>query len=200
MATISNPCNYCTGDLSHFRPDGKPIGLGLPCNADPAFKPIKWTEKIFLCLLGLTLLASTGFAQNAPVNARGGSYATLQEAGPMIATQIRGGAASIAGFTNDLDGQTPNARTPDVGADEPIGFSLTPTPTPTETETPTPTPTEAPTETPTPTPTATATFTPTATATATETATATATATFTPTATATFTPTATATATATETA
>jgi subtilisin-like proprotein convertase family protein len=60
------------------------------------------------------------------------------------------------GITIDIDGQTRDATTPDIGADE---FVFAPTPTPTATNTPTATPTDTPTNTPVP-PTATPTNTP----------------------------------------
>src|SRR5205814_8629716 len=43
---------------------------------------------------------------------------------PTIATQIESGAATIAGLTDDFDGDTRNASTPDVGADEFAGTLL----------------------------------------------------------------------------
>lgn len=78
-------------------------------------------------------------------------------------------ATPIAGITTDIDGDTRNAATPDIGADE-DQVAPTPTPTPTATRTPTPTPT--PTATATPSATRTPTPTPTASASASATATA----------------------------
>lgn len=43
---------------------------------------------------------------------------------PSIQTAIEGGAAAISGFTDDYDGDTRNATTPDIGADEINGTPL----------------------------------------------------------------------------
>ena len=72
-----------------------------------------------------------------------------------------GAGLTIAGITNDFDGDA-RLNPPAIGADQPTGV-----PTPTPTATATSTPTASPSGTPAATPTATATFTPTPTATAT---------------------------------
>src|SRR4029078_5511160 len=74
---------------------------------------------------------------------------------PAIPTGVESGGAPIGGITDDYDGDTRNALTPDIGADEFNGVVSTPTPTPTPTATATATATATPTATGTATPTAT---------------------------------------------
>src|SRR5207247_1348597 len=134
---------------------------------------------------------SVSFSENPPFLSTTGSDASFLHINPAASTQIESGAANIAGFTGDFDGDirqgnpgyAGNGTAPDVGADE-FNHASTPTPSPTATATVTATATATATET------ATATTTATATATATETATATATAPATPTPVNTPTPTA----------
>ncbi len=52
-----------------------------------------------------------------------GSAATFLHINTGIATQIESGAATIAGFTDDFDGDVRNVTTPDIGADEFTGIA-----------------------------------------------------------------------------
>ncbi|MCX6314430.1 MAG: hypothetical protein NTX08_06835, partial [Sphingobacteriales bacterium] len=52
-----------------------------------------------------------------------GSAATFLHINTAIATQIESGAATIAGFTDDFDGDVRNVTTPDIGADEFTGIA-----------------------------------------------------------------------------
>ena len=58
---------------------------------------------------------------------------------PAIPTGVESGGTPIGGITDDYDGDTRNALTPDIGADEFNGVVPTPTPTPTPTQRTTPT-------------------------------------------------------------
>ena len=135
---------------------------------------------------------SASISENPPFLSTSCGDPNFLHINPAIPTGVESGGTPIGGITDDYDGDTRNALTPDIGADEFTAVMPTPTPTPTPAPTPTPTPTA--TATPTATPTATATATPTATPTATVAPTPTPTPTPTATATATATPTATATA------
>ena len=64
---------------------------------------------------------SASFSENPTFLSTTGSSANFLHIDPTVATRIESGAAPIAGFTDDFDGDTRNASTPDVGADEYAG-------------------------------------------------------------------------------
>ena len=51
-----------------------------------------------------------------------GSSANFLHINTTIATQLESGGVTVSGITDDFDGQTRNASTPDIGADEFIGI------------------------------------------------------------------------------
>lgn len=53
-----------------------------------------------------------------------GANANFLHIDPSIATQVEGAAVSIAGITDDYDGDVRNGSTPDIGADEFTGIAL----------------------------------------------------------------------------
>ena len=53
-----------------------------------------------------------------------GANANFLHINPAVATHLESGGTPIAGITDDFDGDTRNASTPDVGADEFSGISL----------------------------------------------------------------------------
>ena len=57
-------------------------------------------------------------SENPPFLSTTGSASTFLHIDPATATQVESGAAAIATFTDDYDGDTRNATTPDIGADE----------------------------------------------------------------------------------
>ena len=71
---------------------------------------------------------SASFSENPTFLSTTGSSADFLHIDPAVSTRIESGAAPIAGFTDDFDGDTRNASTPDVGADEYAGAApdLTP--------------------------------------------------------------------------
>jgi hypothetical protein len=56
-----------------------------------------------------------------------GSSTDFLHIDPAVGTQIESGAATIATYTDDFDGNTRNVSTPDIGADEFTGTPVTPT-------------------------------------------------------------------------
>jgi hypothetical protein len=71
---------------------------------------------------------SASFSENPPFLSTTGSSANFLHINTTIATQLESGGAPIAGITTDFDGQTRNATTPDVGADEFTGIAADFTP------------------------------------------------------------------------
>ena len=71
---------------------------------------------------------SVSFSENPTFLSTSGSSANFLHMDPTVSTRIESGAAPIAGFTDDFDGDTRNVSTPDVGADEYAGAApdLTP--------------------------------------------------------------------------
>ncbi len=61
--------------------------------------------------------------ENPPFLSLVGGNANFLQIDPTIATQVESGAAAIGGITDDYDGDTRNATTPDIGADEFAGIS-----------------------------------------------------------------------------
>ena len=61
---------------------------------------------------------TASFTELPPFLSTTGSSAKLLHINTTIATQLESGAAPVAGITDDFDGNTRNASTPDVGADE----------------------------------------------------------------------------------
>jgi hypothetical protein len=61
---------------------------------------------------------SNSVTENPPFLSTTGSSANFLHISTAVPTQIEGGATPIAGITDDFDGQTRNATTPDIGADE----------------------------------------------------------------------------------
>ena len=103
---------------------------------------------------------SVSVTENPPFLSTNGADPTFLHINPAVSTQIESGGIPVAVITVDFDGDTRNASTPDIGADE-GSFTLAAFPTATPTLTPTPTPSSSPTSTPTPAATATPTPTPT---------------------------------------
>lgn len=56
--------------------------------------------------------------ENPPFLSTTGSSANFLHIDPSIATQVESGAATVAGITDDFDGNVRNVTTPDIGADE----------------------------------------------------------------------------------
>jgi hypothetical protein len=71
---------------------------------------------------------SASFTENPPFLSTTCGNANFLHINTGIATQIESGATPIAGLTTDFDGDTRNATTPDVGADEFAGTLLDLTP------------------------------------------------------------------------
>lgn len=71
---------------------------------------------------------ANSITENPPFVSTTGSDATFLHISTTTPTQIESGGAPIAGITDDFDGNTRNASTPDIGADEftGIGIDLTP--------------------------------------------------------------------------
>jgi hypothetical protein len=67
---------------------------------------------------------SASIGENPPFLSTTGSNANFLHINPATPTQIESGAAPIAGITDDFDGNTRNATTPDIGADEFTGIAL----------------------------------------------------------------------------
>ncbi len=67
---------------------------------------------------------SASFSENPPFLSTTGSSANFLHINTTVPTQLESGAAPIAGITDDFDGDTRNASTPDVGADEFAGILL----------------------------------------------------------------------------
>jgi hypothetical protein len=67
---------------------------------------------------------SASFSENPPFLSTVGSSANFLHIDTTVATQLEGGGAPISGITDDFDGNTRNASTPDVGADEFAGTPL----------------------------------------------------------------------------
>ena len=67
---------------------------------------------------------SASFSENPPFLSTTGSSANFLHIDTTVETQIESGAAPIAGFTGDFDGDTRNASIPDVGADEFFGIPV----------------------------------------------------------------------------
>ncbi|MCB0522669.1 MAG: hypothetical protein H6577_10810 [Lewinellaceae bacterium] len=61
---------------------------------------------------------ANSITENPPFISTTGSSADFLHINPAIATQIESGGAPVAGITDDYDGNTRNAGTPDIGADE----------------------------------------------------------------------------------
>ncbi|MDQ6692895.1 MAG: hypothetical protein M3014_00510 [Chloroflexota bacterium] len=105
---------------------------------------------------------SASFTENPPFLSTNGSNASFLHINTTVATQLESGGTPVTGFTDDYDGDTRNASTPDVGADEFVyTATVTNTPLPSNTPTITNTPTNTETNTPLPTNTPTITNTPT---------------------------------------
>ena len=68
------------------------------------------------------------FSENAPFLSTTGSSPNFLHINTSTPTQIESGAQPITGITDDFDGNTRNATTPDVGADEFVGVALDLTP------------------------------------------------------------------------
>lgn len=67
---------------------------------------------------------SASFSENPNFVSTVGANANFLHINTTIATQIESGGAAISGITDDFDGDTRNATTPDVGADEFTGIGL----------------------------------------------------------------------------
>jgi CSLREA domain-containing protein len=67
---------------------------------------------------------SGSFTENPPFLSTTGSSANFLHINTATPTQLESGGAPIAGITDDFDGNTRNASTPDVGADEFAGVIL----------------------------------------------------------------------------
>ena len=67
---------------------------------------------------------SASFSENPPFLSTTGASVNFLHIDTTVATQIESGATPIAGLTDDFDGDTRNASTPDVGADEFAGTIL----------------------------------------------------------------------------
>jgi hypothetical protein len=66
---------------------------------------------------------ANSYSENPPFLSTTGSSPLFLHLNPAIATSIESGGTPVAGITTDFDGDTRNAATPDIGADE---FSGTP--------------------------------------------------------------------------
>ena len=67
---------------------------------------------------------SASFTENPPFLSTTGSSATFLHINTGVQTQIESGGAPVSGITDDFDGDTRNASTPDIGADEFAGTPL----------------------------------------------------------------------------
>ena len=67
---------------------------------------------------------SASITENPPFLSTTGSSADFLHIDPATATQLESGGIPVSGITDDFDGQTRNASTPDVGADEFSGIAL----------------------------------------------------------------------------
>ena len=67
---------------------------------------------------------TASFSENPPFLSTTGSSANFLHINPAVATQLESGGTPVSGITDDFDGQTRNASTPDVGADEFNGTPL----------------------------------------------------------------------------
>ncbi|MBH8558649.1 Ig-like domain-containing protein [Hymenobacter negativus] len=56
--------------------------------------------------------------EDVPFLSTTGTAATFLHVNPAVATQVEGGGTPVSGITTDFDGDTRNASTPDIGADE----------------------------------------------------------------------------------
>ncbi|WP_216690397.1 beta strand repeat-containing protein [Hymenobacter siberiensis] len=56
--------------------------------------------------------------EDVPFISTTGTAATFLHISPSVATQVESGGAAVSGITTDFDGDTRNATTPDIGADE----------------------------------------------------------------------------------
>ncbi|MDQ2793494.1 MAG: T9SS type A sorting domain-containing protein [Bacteroidota bacterium] len=61
---------------------------------------------------------SSSVTEDVPFLSTTGSAATFLHINPAVATQVESGGTPVAGITTDFDGDTRNATTPDIGADE----------------------------------------------------------------------------------
>ena len=61
---------------------------------------------------------ASSVTENPPFLSTTCGNASFLKIDPAIATQVESGAATIAGFPDDFDGDTRNVSTPDIGADE----------------------------------------------------------------------------------
>src|SRR6185436_12188605 len=67
---------------------------------------------------------SASFTENPTFLSTTCGTANFLHIDPSVATQIESAGIPVAGITDDFDGQTRNASTPDVGADEFSGIPL----------------------------------------------------------------------------
>jgi hypothetical protein len=67
---------------------------------------------------------SNSVSENPPFLSTTGSNANFLHINPAIATQLESGGITVAGITDDFDGDTRNVSTPDIGADEFTGIPL----------------------------------------------------------------------------
>ena len=66
----------------------------------------------------------TSLSENPPFLSTSGASADFLHIDPAVATQLESGGTPVAGITTDFDGQSRNASTPDIGADEFTGVLL----------------------------------------------------------------------------
>jgi hypothetical protein len=67
---------------------------------------------------------SASISENPPFLSTTGSSPNFLHINPATPTQIESGATSVAGITDDFDGDTRNVSTPDIGADEFVGIPI----------------------------------------------------------------------------
>ena len=65
---------------------------------------------------------TASFAELPPFLSTSGASANFLHISPLTATQLESGGSPVSGISDDFDGQTRNAGTPDVGADEFAGI------------------------------------------------------------------------------
>ncbi|MBS1797763.1 MAG: hypothetical protein JSS81_28330, partial [Acidobacteria bacterium] len=67
---------------------------------------------------------SNSFTENPPFLSTTGASSNFLHINTATSTQLESGGAAVSGITDDFDGDTRNATTPDVGADEFAGLPL----------------------------------------------------------------------------
>jgi hypothetical protein len=67
---------------------------------------------------------SSSISENPPFLSTTGSSPAFLHIDPAVPTQLESGGSPVSGITDDFDGETRNASTPDIGADEFAGTPL----------------------------------------------------------------------------